>query len=272
MTIVLVACKKDLASMNIADHVLDLLNPRRISEFLGNPVYNLFEDVLMVFIEKEHIFYDRLDSDLSRVLGIRPKIIMFLSRHSSATGIRTLTVHPIGNFRENTYGGLPKTLVPAEPYLMSETLRCLYEASKDLDYKCSYEVTHHGPYLSSRAFFVEIGSNEASWRDPDAGSAVASAVVNSLERYLNKEHSRKKPIVGVGGGHYAPRFSSYALEGYNFGHMVPEHYMSLESVLMALQMTPEASSVGFHWKGSNEKYLELYRALEEKGIKVEKLK
>ncbi|MCD6502967.1 MAG: hypothetical protein DRN30_04720 [Thermoplasmata archaeon] len=272
MNIVLVMCRRDVASVNIGEHIIDMTKPKSASQFNNEPVYEIFENVLMVTIDKDHIFYNDLDKEISRTLGITPDILVFLSRHSSATKIRTLTVHPVGNYNENPYGGLPRTLVYAEPYLMSETLRHLYKKSKDLDYRCSYEVTHHGPYVSSRTFFIEIGSSEEAWKDKDAGSAVASALVDALESFLDGRHSKKRPMVGVGGGHYAPRFTSYALDGFNFGHMVPEHSMNLDSILMALRFTPDVESVGIHWKGSNEKYLEIYKKLEERGIHVKKLK
>lgn len=272
MRIALIMCEKDIASINIGENIIEITKPKKISEFQGRPVYEIFENVMLIPIDREHIFYDNLDRDIRNSLGLDFDIFVFLSRHSSKSAIRTLTVHPIGNFGENKYGGLPRELVPAEPYLMSETLRVLCDEAKDLEYMCSYEVTHHGPYLVSKAFFVEIGSSENAWKDKEAGFVVASSLIQSIENFLDGNYSKKDPVVGVGGGHYAPRFTRYALKGYNFGHMVPEHAISLENVLLAMKRTPNAKGVAIHWKGSNHLYMDISKEIEKMGVKVEKLK
>ena len=57
------------------------------------------------------------------------------------------------------------------------------------------------------------------WEDPEAADAVAEAISRSLS-----ERTRAEPFVGIGGGHYAPKFTSFSLEEpYAAGHIIPKY-------------------------------------------------
>ncbi len=269
--IVLIQCKRDLASTNIASKILENFKPKVYGKFNNENVYLISENVLLVTITKEHIYYNYLDKDISATLKVYPRIMIFLSRHSSKSKMKTLTVHPIGNFSENLYGGLPKTLVWSTPEIMSEALRILYNYSKKLDFKCSYEVTHHGPYVDVPSFFIEIGSDEEAWKNEDAGYAIADTIIELIERLLENKIKETVNFVGLGGGHYAPRFTRYAIDGLNFGHMVPEYNASFDSLKLAIEKTPRAKKIGIH-KKKDTKFEEIIEKIKESGIEIIELK
>jgi D-aminoacyl-tRNA deacylase len=201
---VIIISRTDIASCNIFDRLNELEKWKTKGEFLQRPVY-FHDDLCIATIPDEHIFHDNADLELKTVLGNDPECIIYASRHRSESGKRSLTVHPIGNFGSADFGGRPKTLVPSSPHLMTQALRLLRKKAKDLDFSVSYEATHHGPYLQTPTFFIEIGSDENAWRDENAALAIAETLL--------EVRTKDYPVgIGVGGGHYVPRITDVALE------------------------------------------------------------
>ena len=101
-------------------------------------------------------------------------------------------------------------------------LRELKDQAIGLPFGVTFEVTHHGPYLETPTLFIEIGSSEASWGDRDAARAIA--------RSLTEVRVVAGPrAIGIGGGHYAPRFTEVCLtKRISFGHMLPVHAFDLQ--------------------------------------------
>lgn len=214
---VLVCSTPDSASVNLKNAVLsdDWMD---YADFHGTPAY-LKDNLLLITIQEHHVYYDDLDKEIVKELGVIADNIIFLSKHKSASEKKALTVHPIGNWSEAKLGGKDNELTPASPHLMSALLRSIKKSAGHLpDYDVVFEVTHHGPLLETPTLFMEIGSTEAEWTNTDASAAMASALSSFSE---NKSY----PIaVGVGGGHYAPRFTETALsKKLDFGHMIPNY-------------------------------------------------
>ncbi|NYT12660.1 MAG: transposase [Methanomassiliicoccales archaeon] len=244
----LVCSEADDASVNIRDRILEMKDFLHEGDFDGHPVLR-FDDMVMVTIRDLHIFAEDIDLKISERLNIEPKVLIFLSRHRAASGIPTLTVHPIGNHGDADFGGRERTLVPASPHLMTSMLRCLTKEAANLDYQVSFEVTHHGPHLSSPAIYIEIGSDESMWDDRNAAAAIARTVLHAgVERYPS--------VIGIGGGHYAPRFTEIALtRQVSFGHMVPNYALKgsdsssiKEIILRALEKSEDTSMAYIHKK------------------------
>ncbi|MCI0496957.1 MAG: D-aminoacyl-tRNA deacylase, partial [Thermoplasmata archaeon] len=174
---------------------------------------------------------------------------------------------PPGNHAGADFGGEPRALAPAAPHLMTAALRRLKEHARGLDHAVAFEVTHHGPALGTPAFFIEIGSSEAEWRDPAAGRAVAQAVADVMEG------AEPMPVVlvGVGGGHYAPRFTDIALGmRASFGHMIPSYHMGSfdAGMLERAARNSGADGVYVHRKGlSGEQRAMVRDAMEELGLR-----
>jgi len=237
----IVVSREDKASMNIAQFLTEKW--RKEDEIFFH------EEKFLVFIDDMHLYHDSIDAELEKKYGIKPEVIIFPSRHKAKAERKTLSVHPIGNYGNADFGGKEKELVLSSPVLMTNALRMLYEKAKGMDYEICFEVTHHGPYLSTPSFFIEVGSTEREWMDMDACKKIAE-VLHELNFPPNK-----KIALGIGGGHYAPRFTDIALkEGISFGHMIPEYHLNSLDKKTAEKMidaTPGVKYAFFHGKGKN---------------------
>ncbi|MGC8912643.1 MAG: D-aminoacyl-tRNA deacylase [Thermoplasmata archaeon] len=255
--ILLVASEPDIASMNIKERILSLTDWKLIEEkFDGNPVY-VHDNFLMITLKNLHIYAENFDRALKDA-GFDFDRIIVLSRHKSEMGIPTLTVHPVGNFGKAEFGGKDRDFAPANPSLMGASLRKLADLGRELtDYKLSLEVTHHGPYVETPIMFIEIGSEETRWRDRVAGELIARTVLEMKEEIY-------PVIVGIGGGHYAPRFTEMQLKRkLNFAHMIPEYavpHIDME-VLEKLLAKPKPDWIYVHEKGLKKENLHKIRDL-----------
>ena len=268
----LVVCSaEDAASVNITDRMVELGGWEERGGFEGRPV-KWKGDAALVTIPTHHLWYDAIDDKVERALGQRPSLVVFASRHKSASNMRTLTVHPIGNYGKAGMGGRDGTLVPAAPPQMTRALRLLGARAKEasLQYLVSLEATHHGPYLSTPTFYIEIGSDEAAWKEPGPTRAIAE----TIEEVLKEEAPLQRIALGVGGGHYVPRMTDVALEkNVHFGHMMPSYVIEegwrpvmLEEMLRA---TPGAELVYFHKKAIKTPVLrEMMGWFKERGIET----
>jgi D-aminoacyl-tRNA deacylase len=238
----LMCCTPDAASVNLRDRLLEITDWQEAGRFQGRPFHRL-RDMCLATSDGLHIRLDHIDRTFSQETGVQVEEVIFLSKHRAASGKPTLTMHPIGNFGTAEHGGRDRTLVPASPAFLSGLLRELVARARDLPYQVSYEVTHHGPYLEVPTTYVEIGSDERRWGDRDAALALASSI-------LNCELGEGPVVVGVGGGHYAPRFTEVTLaKRVRFGHMVAKHVLEagddqhiLGSVDMAMRYSGTRSA------------------------------
>jgi D-aminoacyl-tRNA deacylase len=261
----IVVSKNDTASLNIAENLLDLGDWRDEGEFFGNPLRK-YEDFLMATINDEHLSHDGLDQELREAAGIEPEVMIFASRHKSASELKSFTVHTPGNFTKAEMGGKSGELVPSSPRYKTNALRNLKELGKNMEHTVSYEATHHGPYLETPAFYIEIGSDETCWVEGEAGRIIAEAIL-ALD-------SEMDPVaVGIGGGHYAPRHTDVALKNrLCFGHIIANY--ALESITeemlgRAIDKTPEAEYVYFHRKAMKKsQHRELKAWFEDRGLQA----
>ncbi len=212
----LVASLPDPASVNLRDRLLEAAGWSEEGEYQGRRCFWL-RDMLMISEDQLHLHLDHVDRTIGETLGVQIDEVVFLSKHRAASGKPTLTVHPIGNFGKADYGGREGALVPASPSFLSGLLRTLASTARGLPFEVSYEVTHHGPYLEVPTTYVEIGSDETKWGNVDAAIAMAEAL-------LNWTPAEGPTVVGIGGGHYAPRFTEVTLtKKVRFGHMLAKH-------------------------------------------------
>jgi D-aminoacyl-tRNA deacylase len=247
--ILIVASKKDIASMNIAQQILDHYEFEKLSEsFNENSVYRKRlrdSEVRMLFIN-EHLINAQFITDFST-----PQLLIFLSRHSSASGIPTLSVHTPGNLGEARFGGIPRkvSLSPASAMKLALVEMARVRDEVELNYKVSYEATHHGPSLDVPAMFVEVGSSPSQWSDKRAAEAVAHAAMAAASK-----QSKYPAALGIGGPHYNAKFTRIALSTKTaFGHIIPKYAISavdLEIVRQCIEKTVESvDSVILDWKG-----------------------
>ena len=161
-------------------------------------------------------------SDPSAAFDCDPAFLAFVSRHSGETG-KLLTAHVTGNFGGAEYGGDPESLARAAPGAEKRVVEALARHAPE-GYEVGIECTHHGPTdVAVPSLFVELGSDEPQWEDPEAARAVARAVLDLRGTSADlvgdgdagdaaDTESRPRHVVGFGGGHYAPRFTRIVRE------------------------------------------------------------
>lgn len=204
----------------------------------GSNSFMGFGDNIIMTISDKHLEHDYPERDAEK-MGFHIDDVIFMSRHSAKSGTPALTVHPIGNYHENLYGGESERLVPASPGLMSDALRNILRLNDEEGTQTCFEVTHHGPLSDKPTFFIEIGSDESHWGNLHAAE-IQAKVILSMEPA--EDHML---AIGVGGGHYAPRFSE-ACNSFkvDFGHLLPNYQMEGrddEDIIRMLKQASDAS-------------------------------
>ncbi len=215
----------DEAGKGIAKELLNMVSqykeasiPRSVNAYLINDL-----EVLLVGFKEDVIYFDFLDEVFS---NYDVDYYIILSRHSAKSGIKSLTVHHTGNFSSSALaGGRPFELSVSNPPVTKELLVKLLKLRDEYglnEFEVTYEVTHHGPTGIKRPLtFIEIGSSPNEWVLSSAHKAVAHAVlsvISSNHRYYCK------PVVGIGGPHYAGIFTERALTTDEcYGHIMPRY-------------------------------------------------
>jgi D-aminoacyl-tRNA deacylase len=273
--ILLVASRKDMAGLNIAKQILSHYPFTQTGEtFQGNPVFSADvkgKKVTLVMLNEESINAQSLPQSFADL-----HLIVFISRHSSASGKPTLSVHTPGNFGAAELGGLPRQVSVSPATAMRDALKALahFKGDLKLEYEVSYECTHHGPSLNVPSMFVELGSSEEQWRDSQAAEAVAHAAMSAIGKFGVSE---KTAVLGIGGTHYNRRFTRMALDGEAiFGHMIPKYAVpciDAEILRQCVERTLEKVDYAvLDWKGiKGADKPRLLQALKEIGLSYKKI-
>lgn len=218
MSRLIVCSEVDLPSVNMREYLLEKREWEDIGSS-GDATYLRRGDDVMMSIPDMHIRHEHLDRDAERH-GIRVDSMVVMSKHSAKSGRPALTVHPIGNYHEAEYGGQERRLVRSDPLRMTDALRRIRSKCVNPDIQVCFEVTHHGPYVDKPTFYIEIGSDESHWGDRASAELLADVILE------NQPSSGDRIVVGIGGGHYAPRFTEACLtHRAAFGHMIPNYQL-----------------------------------------------
>ena len=170
-----------------------------------------------------------------------PAFVAFLSRHAGETG-PLLTAHFTGNFGPAEYGGDPGVLARACPNAQRAVVDA-FDRHVPERYEVGVECTHHGPsHVGAPSLFVELGSSEAEWTDPEGARAVARSVLelSGVRPDATPEADdptdagatpdapdRTRHVVGFGGGHYVPQFERIIREtDWRVGHVAADWGLS----------------------------------------------
>jgi len=251
--ILLVSSNKDVASVNIANQLLQHFSFQKTMVFQGGPVYTgCFNERVVTFIRLNEELVNAQD-----LLTFFPdaKLVIFVSRHSSQSGTPTLTVHAPGNFADADFGGLPRTVSVSSAVAMSNALKMLVffqQKFELLEYEVSFEVTHHGPSLDVPSMFVELGSSLSQWTNSKAAYAIACSVIFTIENF--EFNPVQRAVIGIGGTHYNKKFTSMALNGeVFFGHMIPKYAVRHVDVSLlkhcVMRSLEQVSEVVLDWRG-----------------------
>jgi D-aminoacyl-tRNA deacylase len=216
----------------------------------GKNMYNKFKErfggadsegnFFLVPVEPHGPFVDKLP---------KADLYLFASEHVSQSGKPTLCVHAPGNWSQAMVGGNSRELAWTNAMLMKSLLIELKkeQQEKKLEYEVTMECTHHGPtHFGKPCIFIEIGSSEKQWNDPQAIDAVVSAV-------LRAPKVKWTPCVGFGGGHYPIALTRIQLETeYALGHILPKYqHIDFDMIKQAVEKC-KAEKMIIDWKGTNQ--------------------
>jgi D-aminoacyl-tRNA deacylase len=214
----IVVSRADPASEHVGEHLLALGDWESHEDDSlpdadgGGTVYRTEGFELREF-DEFHLYLE----DVAEVFD-DPSTILFASRHSGETG-PLLTAHVPGNFGPAEFGGRDREVPAAAPNALGRLIEAFDEHVPE-GYDVGMECTHHGPSrVGVPSLFVEVGSAEEQWEDPDGARAVAESILD-LE---GVEARTDRAFVGVGGSHYVPRFERIVRETpWSVGHVAAD--------------------------------------------------
>lgn len=228
---------------------------------LGKPpwaeIYEIKEDIVFANLSK-----------------IKETEVIFLSRHQSEAGTKSLTVHMIGNFSDAKFGGKSMELSGALPKIGANYLRALnekvvLEGLSKQGFVVTLEVTHHGPFTNKKCLFIEVGSAPIDWKNKIAAKIVAETIINETFK-----ENKDNVVIGIGGGHYAPDFTKLSLrQNFSFGHICPKHQLENLNPALLKQMIERSGAEGIilDWKGLKENKEKIMHLCKKLKIPVEKV-
>jgi len=223
--------------------------------------------------------------EVKEIIAIEPSpdlhadYFLYASTHKSEAGTPALTAHVPGNWDRADFGGTPRTLNLAYAAKLKQVLQLLVEGAKKhkLDWPVNMEVDHHGPTPKNGTqalLFVEIGSGPEQWENDVAGQVVAEAMMKALLRPAPEV----KAYLGIGGGHYGPKFTPLMLGSASraVGHVLAKYRADAFDDAMlrqAIEKTVEpVAGALIDWKGlTGEQRARILPMLENAGLKWEKV-
>jgi len=235
----LVVARPDDASVAIGDALRSLVAwdervDRTRSDADGGGTYHRHGDFELRTFDAWHLELDGVADAFSEP----PAFVAFLSRHAGETG-PLLTAHFTGNFGPAEYGGEPGELARACPNVQRAVVDA-FDRHAPERYEVGVECTHHGPTdVGAPSLFVELGSDESEWSDPEGARAVARSVLELAgvgpdatpggggaaagNGEASADPDRTRQVVGFGGGHYAPQFERVLREtDWRVGHVAAD--------------------------------------------------
>ena len=210
-----IASRRDTAAQNISKQLASRHNFTPVS---GEIDLLQHGNVFLKHVESDGIHTDSIN------LPLDVDCVIFASRHRSESNDPTLTVHWTGNCTARAdFGGKPKSLSYTNPPRLRSALLALdkFRSDHGLNYAVSMEATHHGPTeLEAPTMFVEVGSTDHEWNDPQAVSAASEAIWTAATA-----PAQGIPAVGFGGGHYCNKqVAALRTSGYAFSHVFSKYF------------------------------------------------
>ncbi len=206
--------------MNILSEVLKIDGWGKTEEMGHGQVTRHDSGTEALLIQGLHIWADGIDLEHESATDSTVDEVLVLSRHVSASETPALTLHAIGVPGESPRGvrarsgGITGTVVPPSTkfgQLFRTMSGIAIENKLDEEYDITLETTHHGPLLNKPTLFLEIGSTEDRWTDHRAARVWAATLSHCLGLEGTSTHSWSgsgEVMLGLGGGHYAPRHKS----------------------------------------------------------------
>ena len=225
----IIVSRADDASVHIGEQLLAIADWTEATDGSrpdadgGGTVYRT-DGVELREFEELHLHLDRPAEAFDDV-----ELLVFASKHAGETD-ELLTAHHTGNFGPADHGGDSNAVARACPNAHARVLDALADYAPE-DYEVGMECTHHGPTdVGAPSMFVEVGSGQPEWDDPEAARAVARAILDLRGVAPDREtedgtanDSHRRHLIGIGGGHYAPRFERVVCEtDWAVGHVAAD--------------------------------------------------
>ena len=243
MASLLLASTEDPASMNMLSELMAIEGWGESRDFdHGRVTSHSCGNVEALLIDGLHIWADGIDSAHTSITGTEVDEVLVLSRHVSASETPALTLHAIGVPGEFPHGekarsgGITGTAVPPSTRfgeVFRNMCRIAREENLEKEYDLTLEATHHGPLLGTPTLYLEIGSTMEQWEDVRAArvwSKTISLCLGLLEHSAKKDWEGSGSVmVGLGGGHYAPRHKAVISESDVWvGHILANYAIVFE--------------------------------------------
>ncbi|KAK9277782.1 hypothetical protein L1049_007329 [Liquidambar formosana] len=243
MVALVVATTTDPASIGPASALLSMPGWHPGPSFEGIKSF-INQGVRLLQHDKGIVEEDRLDQRWEDATGEVVDELIFFSKHTAVSNRPALTVHPIGvpHLREGDVppqGGKPGWAAPPDPRIgpwLRHLKKIAESRSLTPEFEITLEGTHHGPETNKPTMFAEIGSTEEYWKRQDAAHVMALLVWEGLGLgggaavgNWTRENDKNKVLLGIGGGHYAPRHMDIVLkDGVWVGHLLSGYSLPME--------------------------------------------
>jgi len=219
MGTLILASSEDPASMNILSKVMEIEGWGDFHNYShGQVSRHSCGNVEVLLIEGLHIWADGIDSEHEVITGTSVDEVLVLSKHASASETPAMTLHAIGVPGEYPHGevarsgGLTGSVVPPSTRF-GDLFRTMSRISEKhqlgSDYDITLEATHHGPVLETPTLYLEIGSTAKQWGDEKAArvwsETISICLGMSEDSTASNWEGAGDVMIGLGGGHYAPR-------------------------------------------------------------------
>jgi len=219
MGTLLLASSQDPASMNILSKVMEIEGWGEITDYShGKVSRHSCGNVEALLIDELHIWADGIDSEHESITGTSVDEVLVLSKHASSSETPAMTLHAIGVPGEYPHGevarsgGITGSAVPPSTRFgdLFRTMSKIAEKYElDGDYDITLEATHHGPMLETPTLYLEIGSTAKQWGDEKAArvwsETISLCLGMSEDSIASNWEGVGEVMIGLGGGHYAPR-------------------------------------------------------------------
>lgn len=266
MKAAIIVSLEDPAGLNIKKQLLENFDFAKSSSSFGNDVFANSKTSIYT-VNEETIYHENLDKEIDA------DVFVFATKHRSAAGVPSLTVHAPGNWGKAEMGGKESKLDVAAATMIKKGLKLLTTAvtEEKLKYDVIQEATHHGPFLEKPCMFIEVGSNENEYNDEKAGKVIATTIMKILE-----SNDDVTTAVAIGGMHHTPNFKDIQLStNIAIGHVCPKYRLSelnAEQLQQAIHKTwpKKAELVIVDWKGLGEHKEKVKQLLDESGVEWKK--
>lgn len=277
MRIAIVCSLKDLAGMNIKQNLMEHFGfSETEEEFDGSKIcLNRDLDVRLYILQQETTNHDNIDKE------IEADIFIYATRHRSASGIPSLSVHCTGNWDKAELGGKDGMLCISPQNFLKDAMIYLqqnYAKHPELEhFDIVQECTHHGPFMEKPLMFIEIGSTEKEWQIPEAGRFIAETIIYLIKNADGVNNKGYQCAVGIGGTHTLSNFKKIIINhDIAISHVCPKYmldHLTKELVEQAIgKSMRKANLVILDWKGLGQNKERIVEFLKEIDITIKRTK